>query len=550
MDPDYLGALFAALQEVGMTLHYVDGSTDVINPPTWAEEVVDDSKPVSLSSNPQVRVRVREAIPHLLDELTNEKVSLPPKMFTEKYDATPYPSSVTKTKSYSEFGLSMEYYILYSLYRSYGEKFVSAKRENLDGSVMTIADFFHMSSQDIEKYSSTFETASREVVAYFQCHYPPLKICRIECDCEISFNDGNTSAHARKVDNNLVGHPDLVIYLPSKEVVIFDVKVFARMTGGNTNRAIRAQLALYIALYRKNGYTCNKVGVIMPWGRNPTVVEYSVAKWSSTRLLEIALDCTEKVTREPAVRLRWSHLLSTYQVGFHVQKGDAMYYLSRRPDVPIQIFLYGNNPSPQTEAKGRLELEKANPSFHQYKAFVHAPYNLNLAKSDDYIVTAARNYMKDATRYGFKGVVFHCGHHPNAKDGVKQMKKNIAKILEVVDEGCPFLLETPCGNANELLSTPEEFDCFLSKYETNKIGGCLDTAHVFVSGYMPREYLGKMSIQGRNKICFFHFNGSRRRYCCHVDGHAHVTTVQNIPDEELVPILDFAKEWGISCVTE
>jgi endonuclease IV len=491
------------------------------------------------------KVRVRELTDYLLEDLTNEKKSLPPKMFTEKYDATPYPYSVTKSRSYSDFGLCMEDFILYTLFSLYSltsqpEKFSSKRFRDCQNFTADPRNFFGcVSDPDYKKYSLSFETAKREIVLYFGKNYPISKIEKIECDGEISHGE-------------IIGHPDLAVFLPQKEVVIFDVKVFARMTGGNTNREIRAQLAMYIALYRKNGYTCNTVGIIMPWNRDPIVMTYDVSKWKSQDLFEIATTSAGCVKREPQVRIKWQHLLQTYDVGSHVLKETAFHILNTRSSytTPFQLFLYGNNPSAKSEIEGRKIYEKLNPDFRPFKAFVHAPYNLNLAKRDSYIATAAKNYMLDGAKYGFRGVVFHCGHHPDSKEGVRNMKKNIRKILEVTTEECPFLLETPCGNANELLSTPQEFGRFLSKFPSNKIGGCLDTAHVFVSGFMPMEYLSLLCRDGRDKIAFFHFNGSRRRHCCHVDGHAHVTKVQNIPDEELVQILDYAKEWSVCCVTE
>ena len=158
-------------------------------------------------------------------------------------------------------------------------------------------------------------------------------------------------------------------------------------------------------------------------------------------------------------------------------------------------------------------------------------------------------YLKDATKYGFKGVVFHTGHHPVKDEGVKIMKRNLTEILGVATSDAPFILETPCGNNNELLSTPEEFADFILEFPEPLLGVCLDTCHVFVSGYMPLDYifrLGRVS----DRVCLFHFNGSRKKMGCHADGHGHVTRPQNIPDEELVCILEKAWEWKVCSVTE
>ena len=394
---------------------------------------------------------------------------------------------------------------------------------------------------------------------------PPSILARIEITKEHTSVDGivkyfkDTFPKVHKVEaglefehNGIVGHPDLVVWLSPTNIVIFDVKVFAMMNV-TKSRAIRAQLASYVALARSKNLVCDTVGVIMPWQRDPPVKTYSVKCWNSSHLLNVALSSAEKVRMEPAQRMKWTDLLQNYNVGSHVHKDDAWNLVNSKlsTTTPFQIFLYGNNPSPATEQKGRKtwEREILKHSFSSYNAFVHAPYNLNLASEEPYVISAAKMYLRDAANFGFKGVVFHVGHHKDPTEGVEIMERNLNEILLASCPETPFILETPCGSQNELLSTPEEFGEFLLRFKEQLLGGCLDTCHVFVSGYSPMEYLEKMK-RASERICLIHFNGSRKKKGCRADGHSHVTYVQNIPDEELVAILEVSKEWNVCSVTE
>jgi endonuclease IV len=112
-----------------------------------------------------------------------------------------------------------------------------------------------------------------------------------------------------------------------------------------------------------------------------------------------------------------------------------------------------------------------------------------------------------------------------------------------------MILETPCGNKNELLSNPEEFGEFVSLFPLQKLRVCLDTCHVFVSGYLPMTYI-KLLSHTLDRICLIHFNGTHKKQGCKADGHAPIYMIQNIPDHELVQVLQTAEKHNIACITE
>lgn len=621
-----------------------------------------DMNLIPQNPEPEPNVRVLQILDCLSCELSNKKIKLPQKMFTEKYETVRYPYSVIKNKAYSDFGVYMEELVMNSLKDSYGDKL------EIKNSVGTL---FSFSEKELLKFLGDITESIEKIKQYFEERYPPSEIKKIVWCEEFSVGD-------------LCGHPDMVIYLKNNEVVIFDVKVFSLMKPSKS-KFIRMQISCYLSLARTSGFQCDKVGIIMPWRRETPVKEYDIRKWKSEEYQKAMEISTLKTMEGPLHRAKWMNLFDVFNVGQHIEKRHAMDILflnehkkERLP--PWQTFLYGNNPSKESEEKGKKELDKifkndgfshvrnfmvkektsyfykhtsskevqqdlkdfisgyfsidfletevitdgklrlvedmnnyfinfgdpiklyffdketdektiyllnsgdlfstsheifhkftmrnkscpslivhllsqtTNKQFPRYsfknsKAYVHAPYNLNLAKSDKYITESMKQYMIDSHKYGFKGVVFHVGHHENTEEGLKQMKINLKKVIKYVNPETPLYLETPCGARNELLPTPEEFVEFISLFPWNKLQVCLDTCHVFVSGYYPMEYIKRMdSFKGR--ITFIHFNGSRKEKGCGCDGHRPVTKIQNIPDEELISVLKYAKRRKITCVTE
>jgi len=482
--------------------------------------------------------RVLEIVPYVLEfETEGKKKLLPPKVFTEKYPYIKYPQCIVRNQAYANFGIEYDYAVRKVLSLYYKKKYNGPGFEDTN-----IRSFFiSLDAKSWEQYKTEIVESLEDVLSFFRKHYPRKTVYRVCVEPEITFDEGN---------QRLNGHPDLVIFLNPKEVVIFDVKVFAKASP-KISRPIRAQVASYVAMARACGLTCNTVGIIMPFRRDPTVKIYDVTKWSSTPLEETFIPSITNVVKSRTEVVRWLQLLQKYNVGAHVMKETALHFIKENVKWPFQMFLYSNNPSKETERKGREGMLKLNPDFSKFRAFVHAPYNLNLSKTDSYVAKAMKKYMQDAARFGFKGVVFHTGHHENPKIGIKNMKRNIKRILDKINPSCPLLIETPCGSGTELLSTPQSLSKFILRFPEDKVGLCVDTCHVFVSGYGPEQYLNELPTFARDRILLFHFNGSKKTKGSRCDGHKHVLKgVQRIPSEELIFILDYAKEWNIACVTE
>jgi endonuclease IV len=524
-------------------------------------------------------IRVRQTIPHVIIDIEGVKPSpMPPKVFTTSYPAIKYPYSVIKHKAYSYFGLDLEEEVAIALKCLYKDKF--------KGDVPTSDRkdrFSYLSAKDMTTYMPLLYEYIKGIVKYFLLWYPPSHISHISYQDELTLivqrDEVLRIIEMDKKDGTLPrlsGHPDIVVWLDDKDVIIYDIKVFAR-TNASINKDIRLQICSYAVLARSMGLQCNHVGVIMPWGRSDEPVkDFDISKWKDNKFFDSLVKSIPKVLHEGFHYLKWSMLLHEYSVGSHIHRQTAINMCQRHtPDppvkIPFQIFLYGNNPSSAMEAKEKAEIARLKPDFSKNNIFVHAPYNITLCSPALYIVSTIKTYLNDAHAVGAKGVVFHTGHHPDEKEGLKIMKKNMTAILGSIRRETPLIIETPCGNKNEMLNTATKFSDFLMLYPQHLVGACVDTCHVYVSGENPMEYirsLGGYTLDpetGTNcehppidqfvptaadRICLIHFNGSRKKIGCCADGHAHVTTINNIPDDELEGVLLFARQHNIPCVTE
>lgn len=489
----------------------------------------------------------------------------PAKVFTERYPAVKYPYSVVKHKAYSQFGLGIEEEIAAALQVAYKDKFVGDLPPKVLDPETRRSRFGYLSEKDADATLPLITEYTKNVVAYFLTWYPPHNISRISYQTELELNRDEAAPTTEEV----VGHPDIMVWLDDHEVVIYDIKVFARTTV-SLNKNIRLQICSYAALARSQGLTCNYVGVIMPWARVDTPVkDFDISKWKESRFVDVLIKVTPNVLNESMHYLEWSILLKGYGVGAHIHRDTAI-KISRSPGepvkIPFQIFLYGNNPSASMEAKGQSEMAKIKPDFSANNIFVHAPYNVTLASPGLYIIEAIKTYLEDSYRVGARGVVFHTGHHPDTAEGLKIMKKNMEAVIPFIHPETPLIIETPCGNKNEMLATPSEFSDFLLWCPEHLVGACIDTCHVFVSGFLPLEYImelngGSLTMdpstdpshltrRALDQVCLIHFNGSRKKIGCCADGHAHVTTLNHIPDNQLEGVLAVALHLGIPCVTE
>ena len=122
-------------------------------------------------------------------------------------------------------------------------------------------------------------------------------------------------------------------------------------------------------------------------------------------------------------------------------------------------------------------------------AFVHALYLVNLAAPDDGVysrsVETMRSTVDTACAIDSDGVVFHVGSHLGAgfDVGLERVVPAIAQVLDRCNDQTWLLMENSAGAGGTIGRSLDElvviFDA-LDRHE--RLGVCLDSCHLFVSG--------------------------------------------------------------------
>ena len=118
---------------------------------------------------------------------------------------------------------------------------------------------------------------------------------------------------------------------------------------------------------------------------------------------------------------------------------------------------------------------------------------------------------------------------------------------------CPLLIETPSSQGTELLTTIDEFQEFYQRFnqeDQQRIRICIDTCHVFASGYDPLEYLSKwINTMGRETVGLIHFNDSKDVKGSKKDRHAPIGNGK-IGKNILYQVMKYAVDQKIDMVVE
>jgi deoxyribonuclease-4 len=178
---------------------------------------------------------------------------------------------------------------------------------------------------------------------------------------------------------------------------------------------------------------------------------------------------------------------------------------------------------------------------------VHAPYLINLCGGNaDFweksIVTVARE-LNVASQYGAKYLVMHVGSHRGLgrDEGIKRLVEGIRRSFALADETAnnghmlPMLaLENAPGTGDGIGAPIEDLADIIGAaaqagLPIDRIGICLDTAHLWGAGYDISTYDGVEDlamrideILGHERVVALHLNDSRATVGSHLDRHEHI----------------------------
>ena len=203
---------------------------------------------------------------------------------------------------------------------------------------------------------------------------------------------------------------------------------------------------------------------------------------------------------------------------------------------------------------------QANLKKHNQKEFyIHTPYIINLASQDGRIRgNSIRLIREDLKRGSLLGAKYTMTHLGSAKEldketANKMTAENLKKVFDPVrsrarafsasleDHGAAtsngvdknyetqLLIEISAGAGNIIGSAFEDLAYFIDELKNYNIGICLDTAHMFASGYDLRdEELVKATFDkfektvGLKYLKLFHLNDSKVGLGERKDRHEHI----------------------------
>jgi deoxyribonuclease IV len=168
-------------------------------------------------------------------------------------------------------------------------------------------------------------------------------------------------------------------------------------------------------------------------------------------------------------------------------------------------------------------------------AYIHAVYLINVASDDKEVyrksLASLTHALAVGDAIGAGGVVVHPGSGKGQKPGptFKQIGKAFRESL-VRTERCPLLCENTAGAGFTIGRTFEELARVIEvSGGGDRLGVCLDSCHLYASGYEVRERKAFKSVVdefdrvvGLDRLHALHLNDSMTKFGSNRDRHANL----------------------------
>lgn len=207
-----------------------------------------------------------------------------------------------------------------------------------------------------------------------------------------------------------------------------------------------------------------------------------------------------------------------------------------------------------------FRLKRQQKDIHP--VLVHIPYLINLATPQDRLWRLSiDSYADDITRtdtLGAEYFVTHLGAHTGSgeAEGLKRFCSGLNMVIKKSRPKTMILLETCAGQGSSLGHRFEHIRYIMDKVDSDNIGVCLDTCHVYVSGYDISSAKGLDStlkdfdrIIGLKRLKAVHLNDAKGRCGSKLDRHEHIGK-GNIGKDGIRRIITHSKLSGLSFVME
>ena len=166
---------------------------------------------------------------------------------------------------------------------------------------------------------------------------------------------------------------------------------------------------------------------------------------------------------------------------------------------------------------------------------IHAPYIINPATTDlekrDFCINFLTQEVKRSYAMGSKVIVLHPGNSLTipVEEAIGNISFVVNKIIEnTMETDVVIALETMAGKGTEVGRTFHEVKAIMDKISVKeRIGVCIDTCHMFDSGYdIVNDYTNVKKLLdeviGIEHIKVIHLNDSKNPLASHKDRHANL----------------------------
>ncbi|MEU8000623.1 deoxyribonuclease IV [Catellatospora sp. NPDC049111] len=226
-------------------------------------------------------------------------------------------------------------------------------------------------------------------------------------------------------------------------------------------------------------------------------------------------------------------------IGAHVDYEDPLAEATARNADVVQFFLADPQGWKAPETRPDAETLRAS----SVEIFVHAPYVLNLASTNNRIRIPSRKLLAQhaaaAATVGASGLIVHGGHVNKGEDvavGIDNWRKALQQAQEKGGLPTRVLIENTAGGDNACARRFDELARLWDAVGEFGVGFCLDTCHAHAGGEKLLDIVDRVkAITGR--IDLVHANGSRDGFDSGRDRHDNLTVMNNEPgmiDPELV----------------
>lgn len=417
---------------------------------------------------------------------------------------------------------------------------------------------------DLGRYVATLQNSAKVLAAEWRKYGSALGT-KVQFNSEFNLPD--------TTGPGITGHPDVVT-----DAAVLDIKTTTDFSKMATESFL--QVLSYFAIMRQSNLTIRYIGFILPIQQQ--IQAYDLEGWDWRPFLEVLIERSRQLVApidvDVLLNLRpriGRHVGTT----MHAEDGSSKkisypealrQYLQDCGNVrPIQMFLRPNR-NGHTGSVTHIEIGEMRELIEGFGIpfFTHSPYLINLCsmvtRQDPNDPEWGRDILRSdltlTSEIGGHGVVVHTGTRTvlsnviSEDEALRNMEESVRSVLSSSNEKTPLLLETPCGEGNEICVTPETLGDFYARFteeERKRLKLCVDTAHVWAAGYFPMDYIQRLTrkFESNSVVGLIHYNDSAVQFNSHVDRHAPIGR-GNIPMQELIQIAEWACEHNISLVVE